>query len=271
MKDEIDPFMVEVSLHGARAETHDRQTQVEGSFERLISNLTELSQLGLRVKINSTLTRWNETEVDAMFTLADGLSMTLQFDPEVTPRDDGSREPLSISASPEGLRHLRELQAERARRRQQQTDDSSSATRESRSPREGDAAPTQGAAQTTVAQKHCGAGSSTVTIDPFGNVVPCVQWRHPVGNVHDTDLATIWSGATGLSEVRETNVAVKQQIVELGEAAPATFCPGLHASRTGSALPMTPAPKHDAEVQATRADEPLATGPRRRSLPVLVS
>ena len=36
---EVDPFLVEVSLHGATAEIHDRQTRVTGSFHRLIANL----------------------------------------------------------------------------------------------------------------------------------------------------------------------------------------------------------------------------------------
>ncbi len=36
LKEEIDPFVVEVSLHGAHAESHDRQTRVTGSFDRLL-------------------------------------------------------------------------------------------------------------------------------------------------------------------------------------------------------------------------------------------
>ena len=39
MKDEVDPFVIEVSLHGATPETHDRQTRVPGSFVRLVGNL----------------------------------------------------------------------------------------------------------------------------------------------------------------------------------------------------------------------------------------
>src|SRR5579864_8879733 len=51
------------ALRGATAAVHDRQTRVAGSFERLLANLRELRRLGLRVKINSTLTAWNEHEV----------------------------------------------------------------------------------------------------------------------------------------------------------------------------------------------------------------
>src|SRR5205807_1264407 len=56
IRDEIDPFLVEVSLHGATAAVHDRQTREPGSFERLLANLREMRGLGLRVKLNSTLT-----------------------------------------------------------------------------------------------------------------------------------------------------------------------------------------------------------------------
>jgi MoaA/NifB/PqqE/SkfB family radical SAM enzyme len=35
LRDEVDPYVVEVSVHGATPATHDRQTRVPGSFDRL--------------------------------------------------------------------------------------------------------------------------------------------------------------------------------------------------------------------------------------------
>ncbi|MBP7685928.1 MAG: radical SAM protein, partial [Deltaproteobacteria bacterium] len=67
LREEVDPYIVEVSLHGASAGVHDRQTRVDGSFERLLGNLRELRDLGIRLKVNSTLTRYNEHELDDMF------------------------------------------------------------------------------------------------------------------------------------------------------------------------------------------------------------
>jgi len=66
IREEIDPFLVEVSIHGASGATHDRQTRVDGSFERLVANIRTMKSLGLRVKANSVLTRWNEHEVEDM-------------------------------------------------------------------------------------------------------------------------------------------------------------------------------------------------------------
>jgi molybdenum cofactor biosynthesis enzyme MoaA len=104
MKDEVDPFMVEVSLHGATAETHDRQTQVPGSFARLTMNLREARALGLRIKLNSPLTLWNEREVVAMYALADDLGLPIQFDALITRRDNGDASPQRISPSARGSR-----------------------------------------------------------------------------------------------------------------------------------------------------------------------
>ncbi|HYG61391.1 MAG TPA: radical SAM protein, partial [Thermoanaerobaculia bacterium] len=114
LRDEVDPFLVEVSLHGATAAVHDRQTRVPGSFDRLLANLREMRELGLRVKVNSTLTAWNEGEIEGMLDLSDSLGLPLQIDPEVTPRDDGDAEPLSVSPSREGVARLFALLKARA-------------------------------------------------------------------------------------------------------------------------------------------------------------
>ncbi len=47
VKAELDPYVVEVSLHGATAEVHGRQTRVPGSVERLIHNLRSAGAVGL--------------------------------------------------------------------------------------------------------------------------------------------------------------------------------------------------------------------------------
>src|SRR6185295_9631429 len=168
VRDEVDPFLIEVSLHGATAATHDRQTRVPGSFDRLLANLAELRELGLRVKINSTLTAWNEGEIAGMFALADSLGLPLQIDPEVTPRDDGGREPLQVAASREGVLRLFRLQFERGR----------SIAGMAGAPAEVARGGDDGTMPAPL-HKHCGAGSSGIAVDPYGNVYPCVQWRRP--------------------------------------------------------------------------------------------
>ena len=241
IRDEIDPFLIEVSLHGATAAVHDRQTRVAGSFERLLANLRELRRLGLRVKINSTLTAWNEHEVEAMMGLADDLGMPLQIDPEVTQRDDGDRGPLAVTASREGVRRLFALLGERAERaRQDAGPGGAAAAAASSSPPTPLAAAMRqaddGLAPAT-ADKHCGAGSSGIAVDPYGNVYPCVQWRRPVGNLHRQSIREIWATSAGLADVRALTVEAKRVVDGYGAAGPLlAFCPGNAAALTGDPL-----------------------------------
>lgn len=247
IRDEVDPFLIEVSLHGATAAVHDRQTRVPGSFDRLLANLREMLDLGLCVKINSTLTRWNEGEIEGMLALADGFGLPLQFDPEVTPCDDGGVEPLSIALSREALERLFSIQAARS--------GSLSVARE------GD----EGTTPVPI-EKHCGAGSAGIAVDPYGNVYPCVQWRRPVGNLHQQSIRDIWTGSAGLREVRELTARAKEVVDAQGLAGPLlNFCPGLAETRTGDPLRVYP----DAVRRAEVLREVLEREKKRVLLPVV--
>lgn len=249
VKDELDPFVVELSLHGATAMTHDRQTRVPGSFDRLLENIGEARRVGLRLQINSTLTGWNEHELGQMIDLVEGLGIRMQIDPEVSPKDDGDSEPLSIRASREAVERLFELQAEQGAR-------AATAAAGLGVAREGDAllpetGSTQGssrpassrpASSTPASSKHCAAGSATIAVDPFGSVFPCVQWRRAVGNLHERSIEEIWHGASGLDEVRRTTAEVKEMIQSGGAAGSLmSFCPGAAETQTGSPLGLYPA------------------------------
>ncbi len=222
IKEEVDPFILEVSLHGATAETHDRQSRVPGSFDRLIKNLRVMVSLGLRVKINGLLTAWNEHELRSMFDLADRLGLPIQVDSVVTPRDDGDRSPLEIAASKEAVSLLLRLQSERLGSGQRTGASVVAMGAERRA--EADS-PARGCT------KNCGAGSSTLCIDPFGEVYPCVQWRRQVGSLHQQSIKQIWSDSRVLRETRAETIRVKRVVDRAGLVA---FCPGVAELETGS-------------------------------------
>lgn len=255
---EVAPYILETSLHGATAEVHERQTRVPGSFSRLVRNITLWRELGLRVQVNSTLTSWNEDQVEQMFALADGLAVPLRFDPEVSPRDDGDRDPLTIAPSFAGVRRLFQIEIDRSHA-------SGAAGAELVVPdprREEDVRlpPATGG-------KYCGAGSSNVAIDPFGNVYPCVQWRRPVGNLHRNSLREIWSLSAPLTELRELSVEIGRNVAAFGsDAQMLSFCPGSAEKRVGSPLEMYPEAQRRRE--AARLEIAEASGRARlRVLP----
>lgn len=231
LREEVDPYIVESSLHGATPEVHDCQTRVAGSFERLLANLESMRAAGLRVKLNATLTRWNEDQVEAMFALADGMGIKLMVDPVVTPRDDGDRSPLAVSASAAGVEGLFRLLDERRRAREAE-----GRPGEPEVGRHQDSGlPAAGGV------KNCGTGSSTLAIDPFGNVYPCVQWRRPVGNLHERPLREIWGGSPELEEVRSLALEAGRRVDARGPLGRSMgFCLGLAEELTGDPLRVYP-------------------------------
>ena len=240
IKDEVDPFMVDVSLHGATAEVHERQTRVEGSFDQLLGNLAEARRQKLRFKLNVTLTTCNEHQIEAMYAIADGLGAPLNVNTSVSPKDDGDTEPLSIAPSRDAVRQLADLQLVRATAQKAQLE------REGRWKGKGPI--TDFRVELT---KQCGAGSTTLTIDPYGNVYPCTQWRKAVGNIHDATIEQIWMGSSGLDEVRRTSQEAKKLVdgfVARGTAL--SHCMGLSALKTGDPLGLDPYAVSDAEIHA---------------------
>jgi MoaA/NifB/PqqE/SkfB family radical SAM enzyme len=211
---------VELSLHGARPETHDRTTGAPGSFQAMWTGIARLQARRVRVQLKAPLTRLNETELDAMLALAEAHGLTLRVDPTITPKDDGDPGPLQYAASAAGVERLYRKLA--------------SMGPLPASPRR-------------PGGSNCGLGRLTIAIDPEGHVFPCLQWRrHPLGNVRDAPLSEIWrsaerSAAATLAE--RVNDAI---LAAGGPLADFPFCPALAAQRTGD--PLRPDATHLAQA-----------------------
>ncbi len=224
LKREIDPYLIDISLHGARAATHERQTRVAGSFDRLLHNLAIMKAQGLKVHLNCALTRWNEDEVESMYAIADDFGYPLIISPTIVPRDNGDRSTLSLGASEVGLRQTLAIQARRAQRgsaRAQCTFDKATAKPSS--------------------NKQCGTGSSTLLVDPYGNVYPCIQLRRRLGNLHEQSIETIWMTSPALCEVRDLAMQAKELVEGYGPAGEKMgYCLGLAQAHSGDPLAMYP-------------------------------
>jgi pyrroloquinoline quinone biosynthesis protein E len=227
--EEVAPFVIEVSLHGATPAMHDAQTQVPGSFVRLIENIRAAKER-VRIQVNTPLTAGNEHEIEEMLALTRSLGVRHRVDPDITMKDDGDRSPLLQAPTRAGLaRWLRASGASGA------TNVVPDAAVEMPCHVEG--------------EKHCGAGSANILVDPFGDVLPCVQWRKKIGNVRATPIRALWEGG-GFDGVRASLVDVKRALA--GER---DHCPGVAQELTGSPFGVT-------EQARVRRDV-------RRSLPIV--
>lgn len=246
VKEEVDPYQIDISLHGAKAETHDRQTRIPGSFDRLMDNLQEIRELGLRVQLKSTLTSWNEEQTADMMDLAQSFGVKIEFDTSVTPRDDGDLSPLSIAPTRAGVERLLGLLKARSEMASASSRDELAAPSEVQK------------SQKATPKLNCGSGNMTLTVDPFGNVYPCVQWRRSLGNLHEQRIREIWQSSPALRDVRRINGEAYEMMKGLGDKAPqAGFCMGLAAQQTGDPLSLYPSVKE--RLRSLGVEDPEST------------
>lgn len=202
------PMGVEMSIHGADAEVHDRTTATPGSFDRMLHGLDLLKARGVPLHLKTPLTKWNEHQIDGIIALGARLGVPLAIDPTLTQRDDGDHSPLGYSASPAAIRRLMEM-------------------------------PEIAAANSPVERRkgsaNCGLGRITLAVDPEGNVFPCLQWRQTsLGNVRQTRLRDLWHGSPERLAAADVAVAANDRLLEMGPALSSfPFCPALAYQQTG--------------------------------------
>jgi radical SAM protein with 4Fe4S-binding SPASM domain len=223
------PIEMEISIHGARPETHDRLTCVPGSFQRVVRAVRCLRAEGIKVNLKCPITRDNQEEVLDLHRLARELDASIIFDPVITPRDDGDKEPLDLMATDAFLERY-------------WSDDAYAAARKEPVPLPRNDAPGEAV---------CGTGRSSLAIDPYGNIYPCVQWRRKAGNIKElASLKEMWTTSPVLLEVRRTAVEMAQKVLkEAKNGGHCNFCLGVAELQMGDPTALYPQVAKNAEFR----------------------
>lgn len=255
IQQEIDPFGLDISLHGASPETHDKQTRVPGSFYKLINNLETLKKLGMRFHLNAPVTIWNEHELEEMCEIADRFEVDIMIDGDITPTDNGDRTPMELATSAATQFKILQLNRERAKSRLAANNKKSVSSMGSNANRVDNSMPTQeedsiptSKEDLQLQKKQCGAGSTTMTVDPYGSVYPCVQWRQPVGNLHVKSIIDIWTDSQSLRKIRSQLIELKNLNVQRGINNNVGFCAARAHQETGSSMNLYPLASLRAEL-----------------------
>ena len=224
----LNPLEVEISLHGARPETHDALTRIKGSFVKTIKAIENLKEAGIRTVLKCPITRLNQKELFEIKAIAEGMGRSIIFDAVITPKDDGNLDPLSLRADDEFTnRYWGEWYSE---------------LHNGQEPPKGNHCASDGSSA------NCGTGRSGFTIDPYGNLLPCVAFRRVAGNVLEMDdLGEVWRTSPVLNEVRDLAFQATERLKEHRDGGFfAGFCLGVAEKQTGDPLGVYP----QAEVNA---------------------
>jgi MoaA/NifB/PqqE/SkfB family radical SAM enzyme len=234
IKEIVNPLEIEISIHGATPETHEKLTCVPGSLQRVIDAVKHLRAQGIRVNLKCPITRDNQHEVLEMQRLSEKLGAFIVFDPVITPRDDGDKDPVELMATDDFLAKY-------------WLDPAYAKARKEKVPQPHREAPGQAV---------CGTGRSGLTIDPYGNIYPCVQLRRKVANIKELkSLDEIWRTSPVLKEVRQIAVDIPQETLKRSEIGAFTqFCAGVADLQTGDAKALYPQAAKNAEFRKKAYD-----------------
>ena len=180
---ELDPTVVDVSLYSTDPAIHDNITRFPGSFERTVRGLENLVARGVRTVMRSPLTKVNAHQYRDLIAFAGQLGSRFVFDPTLIPRTDGCCEQLFLRPEDQDVVDLLSLSL-------------------------GELASDDLASRPISRDRNantplCGAGNNLFSIDPYGNIHPCLMLRVSAGNVREQDFRTVWDSSPLLAEIRQ--------------------------------------------------------------------
>lgn len=215
---ELAPFDTEISLHGSTAQVHDRLTGIRGSFDKLLVALGHLSDLGVKVSLKTPITRLNQSQLKDIEALGKRYGYPITYDTNILPTDDGDTSTFSLAPDRQFLADFFVDQVKRGAR--------------GLKPR-----------PVGKMKQNCGTGRTVITIDPYGEIFPCVAWRRSLGNIREVeDVRELWHPKqtpmnANLAYVRKVADEVpKRTLAGAEEGGFASFCPAAAEKETGDAF-----------------------------------
>lgn len=193
------PNEVGISIHGAKASTHDRITGVGGSFERSLTAVKLLKQRNISVHIKCSLMKENFHEYKEFIQLGKSLGVVYMIDPIISPKDDGSKQVLVHRLTPQ---HIEDVLTDEWLNMQD----------------------IKGPEQEYFI---CDAGRTFGSISASGDVYPCIQLPLKVGNVFKQRFKDIWENSQVLNKMRLVKQEDLRSCADCGLAKYCYRCPGL--------------------------------------------
>lgn len=237
LKEEVNPFNIDLSIFGAKKETYEKISKIKGSFENFLKTIENLKKENVRIRFKFPVNSINEGEIDEVFEFAKKLNIGIDAFAELSPQDNGALAPLNYIASEKGIEKMFKNYLK----------NNSNMKNKFLSEEELD--------KLNIKSKFvCGAGISSSTIDPFGEVFPCVAWRVSLGNIWDNSLKKIWRSKK-LKEIIDVNKKAKERkkLVQILEGE--FFCPGIALAQYKNPLTIYPEAVKIAKIRKRKENE----------------
>lgn len=221
----LHPRSYQSSLYSHIASKHDKITGEEGSFDKTLNTLKLFASYGVPINIKSIIMNLNQEDYEGLEELSRTMGATFQSGLSISPKNDGDKTPCTYRV--QGTTALKNFFLKNYE---------NSSAKESFPNRD-------------INSSICGAAWSSLSIDPYGNVLPCNSFNYPLGNVREQKIQDIWNNSPALHKLREYRVSDLTICRNCKYINYCTFCPGMALLETGSMFqPYSEACSH-AKVQ----------------------
>jgi radical SAM protein with 4Fe4S-binding SPASM domain len=221
------PTLVGVSIYSANPAIHDAITKVPRSHQRSLAALKRLRALGIRTSLKAAVMDQAVQGWQSLEQMAHDIGANFQMDIQMTAGNDGAREPMQLN-----IQSHAELVA--------------LAVTKGSSIFVGDSSNNFGRVARSLDQPVCGAGRSTLSVNPAGDIYACVAMPMAIGNVRNEPLSALWHGSRyGLRADQPESPLSRWQAVHLHDYPECgkhercqwcSKCPGMGLVETGDLL-----------------------------------
>jgi len=157
------PYSIEITIYGHTKETHERVTQLPGSFERTMRAIRLIMERKLPLILKTMVLTVNRNELRKMRRFVEGdLGLQFRYDAMINPRIDFSQSPLSVRLSPQEVVELDLKDPERKTEWGKFCEHFHGPLHDPSRPDE---------------LYKCGGGLNSFAIDPTGLLSTCVLWH----------------------------------------------------------------------------------------------
>ena len=95
------PALIDITLYGARKETYEAITGIEGSYKRCLKGIDMIMDAGLHLKLKTVILRENQEEFEEIREFAKSKGLGFRSDPCITAALDGDLSPVDHRPDPE--------------------------------------------------------------------------------------------------------------------------------------------------------------------------
>jgi len=192
----------QVSIHGYDQQSHDAFTMKNGSFNAAMATLIKLKQLGVMVRAAVSVHQENYHCIDKILELLDKNEIVHSFNVNMLPTLTGKTTNQDLQLTEGQIEKIAGIKPVRSRFRM---------------------------SELSADDYVCGAGRSVISLNPYGEVYPCINLRKSLGNIREKSFTEIWKLPQQNSSIRNLKFKDLADCPECEKRAYCNRCTGIAA------------------------------------------